>query len=80
MGNGPRLVCLEAPDYLPAEPNYVNVAIVGAEEEAIGAGADAGDVIALEEGAGLVVGDLDLGGIKEVKRPPRQRHGRIFIR
>lgn len=80
MGNGSRLVCLEASNYLPAEPNNVDVAIVGAEEEAIGAGADARDVIAFEEGAGFVVGDLDLGGIKEVKRPPRQRHGRIFIR
>lgn len=80
MGDGPRFIRLEAPDDLPAAPNNVDVAIVGAEEEAIRTGADAGDGIALEEGACLVVGDLDLGSIEEVKRPPRQRHGRIFIR
>lgn len=59
---------LEATHDLPARTNNAHVPIGAAEEEAVGAGANACDLVALEEGAGfVVVGEFDLADIEEVK-------------
>lgn len=64
-------MCLEAPDNLPARAYDAHVAIGASDEEAVGAGADAGYGIALEKGACLVIGgEFDLANIEEVKRLP----------
>lgn len=47
------------------------MAIGAADEEVIGAGAYAGDLVGFEGGAGfVVVGELDLADVEEVKRLP----------
>jgi hypothetical protein len=58
---------------LPAGPDDAHGAVVAAEEQAVGAGAYGRDVVALEGGAGVVlvvVGQLDLGCVKEVEGSP----------
>lgn len=68
------LVCLEAADDPPAGAHDAHMAVRAAEEEAVGAGADAGDLVAVEEGARLVVfGELDLADIEEVEGFPLRR-------
>lgn len=70
------VVSLEAADDAPAGADDAHVAVGAAEEEAIGAGADAGDLVAVEEGARLVVvGELDLADIEEVEGFPLRRRG-----
>lgn len=65
------LVRLEAADDPPAGPHDAHMAVGAAEEEAVGAGADAGDLVAVEEGARLVVvGELDLADVEEVEGFP----------
>lgn len=64
-------MCLEGADNLPAGADDPHVAIVAAEEKAVGAGADAGDRVAFEKGARVVVGrELDLADVEEVKGLP----------
>lgn len=71
------LVCLEAADDPPAGADDAHMAVRAAEEEAVGAGADAGDLVAVEEGARLVVvGELDLADIEEVEGFPLRRRAR----
>lgn len=61
-------MCLETPDNLPARAHDAHVPIRASDEEAIGAGADAGCGVALEKGACLVIGgEFDLADIEEVK-------------
>lgn len=68
------LVCLEAADDPPAGAHDAHMAVRAAEKEAVGAGADAGDLVAVEEGARLVVfGELDLADIEEVEGFPLRR-------
>lgn len=62
-----RLVSQEAPDHLPGRPDDAYVAIEAAEEETVGAGADAGYLVVLEEGPRLVVAQFDLAHFKEVE-------------
>jgi len=69
------IVRLEAAHDLPARRNDAHGAIVAAEKEAFGPGAHTGDIVTCEEGARIVVGDLDLGCVEEVKRPPLRAHG-----
>ena len=65
------LVRLAAADDPPAGPHDAHMAVGAAEEEAVGAGADAGDLVAVEEGARLVVvGELDLADVEEVEGFP----------
>ena len=64
---------LEAPNHLPALSNDAYVAIITAKEEAVGSGADAGDLVALEEAARLVVGGVGLGDLEEVEGLPLSR-------
>lgn len=65
------LVRLEAADDPPAWAHDAHMAVGAAEEEAVGAGADAGDLVAVEEGARLVVvGELDLADVEEVEGFP----------
>lgn len=65
------LVCLEAADDPPAGAHDAHMAVRAAEEEAVGAGADAGDFVAVEKGARLVVfGELDLADVEEVEGFP----------
>lgn len=65
------LVRLEAADDPPAGAHDADMAVRTAEEEAVGAGADAGDLVAVEEGARLVVvGELDLADVEEVEGFP----------
>lgn len=65
-----RLMRLKPPDDLPSLAQDADVSIVGAEKQAVGACADAGDVVALEELAGFVVGQRHLRDVEEVKRLP----------
>jgi hypothetical protein len=70
------IVGLEAPHDLPAGPDDAHVAVIAAEEEAVGAGADLGDFVALKQEARFVVGHADLRDVEEVEFPPlrtRQR-------
>lgn len=60
----------ERPHDLPGRADDAHVAIVAGEEEAVGAGADGGDVVGLEEGARVVVGDADGGDFEEVEVLP----------
>lgn len=65
------LVRLEAADDPPAGAYDAHMAIDAAEEEAVGAGEDAGYLVAFEEGARFVViGELDLADIEEVEGFP----------
>lgn len=65
------LVRLEAADDPPAWAHDAHMAVGAAEEEAVGAGADAGYLVAVEEGARLVVvGELDLADVEEVEGFP----------
>lgn len=74
------LVCLEAADDPPAGAHDAHMAVRAAEEEAVGAGADAGDLVAVEEGARLVVvGELDLDDIEEVEGFPLRRRARVSV-
>ena len=70
MGDAPRFMSLEAAHDLPAGADDPNIPIAASEEEAVGAGAYRGNIVALEEGSGIVVGELDVGHIEEVKRLP----------
>lgn len=65
-----RLVRLEPPDDLPPLAHDADVSIARAEEQAVGAGADARDVVALKELAGVVVGQRHLRDVEEVERLP----------
>lgn len=67
MGDAAGLVSLEAPQDLPARADDAYVTVIATEEQAIGAGADAGDLVVLEEGACLVVAELDLADLEEVE-------------
>ena len=49
MGDAPRVVSLEATDDFPAGADDPNTPIAASEEEAVGAGAYRGDIVALEE-------------------------------
>jgi hypothetical protein len=73
VGYATGLVCLEPPHHLPALADNVDDAIARAQEQAIGACADAGDVAALEELRGVFVGEGDLSDFKEVERLPLRR-------
>ncbi|QBZ60911.1 hypothetical protein PoMZ_07855 [Pyricularia oryzae] len=57
----------EAPHDLPAGADDTHMAVVAAEEEAVGAGTDARDLVALEECARVVVTELYLLDVEEVK-------------
>ena len=72
VGDG-GVVGLEAPDDLPAGADDADISIVAAEEEAIGPGADLGDLVAFEQEARLVVGQADLADLEEVEFPPLSR-------
>lgn len=62
---------LEAADDPPAGTYDAHMAVGAPEEEAIGARANAGYLVAIEEGACLVVvGELDLADIEEVEGFP----------
>jgi hypothetical protein len=67
MCNGPRLVCLEGSHDLEGRRKDADDAIVAAEEEAFGAGADAADLVALEEGLALIVWGIDLADLEEIE-------------
>lgn len=64
------LVRLEPPHHLPALAHNADDAILRPKKETVGAGADAGDVVALEELLGVLVREGDLGDFEEVKRLP----------
>lgn len=61
---------LEASDDLPAGPDYSYVAIVAPEKQAVGSGADTRYVVALEEGARVVIGESNLADFEEVEGLP----------
>jgi hypothetical protein len=64
----PAIVRAEAAHDLPAAgADDAHGAVIAAQEQAVGAGADGRDIVALEDGAGVVVSDFDLGGVKEVE-------------
>jgi hypothetical protein len=77
-----RLVRLKRPHHLPALANDADISIARAEEQAVGACADAGDLVALEELAGFIVRQRYLRDVEEVKRLPLQARvlavGRTF--
>lgn len=59
---------LEAADDPPAGTDDAHMTVRTTKEEAVGAGADARYLVAVEEGARfVVVGELDLADIEEVK-------------
>lgn len=66
----PRLMRLELPNHLPSLANDADVSIARAEEQAVGAFADAGNLIAFEELAGFIVRQRYLRDVEEVKRLP----------
>lgn len=66
----PCLMRLKRPHHLPALANDADVSIARAEEQAVGACADAGNLVALEELAGFIVGQRYLRDVEEVKRLP----------
>lgn len=66
----PRLMRLELPDHLPALANDADVSIARAEKQAVGACADAGNLVALEELAGFIVRQRYLRDVEEVERLP----------
>jgi hypothetical protein len=70
MGNRTSIVRLELANHLPALPNNANPSIMRSKEEAIGTGADAGDLVAFKELLGLFLEEGDLGDFEEVKRLP----------
>lgn len=70
MGDAAGLMRLEAPDDVPGLANDADPSIVRAEEEAVGACADAGDLVAFEELLGFLGREGDLGDVEEVKRLP----------
>jgi hypothetical protein len=61
---------LELPGDLPSLANDADISIARAEEQAIGACADAGDLVAFEELAGFIVGQRYLRDVEEVERLP----------
>lgn len=67
VGDAARLVRVETSEDLPAGADDAHVSVIAAEEQAIGAGAYAGDLVVLEEGARLVVAGLDLADLEEVE-------------
>jgi hypothetical protein len=67
MCDGPRLVCLEGPHDLEGRGEDADDAIVAAEEEAFGAGTDAADLVAFEEGFALIVWGGDLADLEEIE-------------
>jgi len=71
-----RLVSAEAAHHLPGWADDVDEAIVVAEEEAVGAGANAADIRDIE--SPIFVFDSDRAGLEEVERFPLSdtRHGR----
>jgi hypothetical protein len=70
MRDGPGVMGLETPDNLPARADDADVAIVGAQKEAVGTRAHGRDLVALEEELRLVVGELNLRDIEEVESFP----------
>jgi hypothetical protein len=69
----------EAAHDFPAGADDAHGAVVAAEEQAVRAGADGRDVVALERGAGVVlvvVRQLDLGCVEEVEGSPLFCQGR----
>ena len=70
MRNPSDIMRLKLPDHLPVLPNNADPSIVRPEEEAVGTGADARDLVALEELLGFIVGERDLGDFEEVERLP----------
>lgn len=70
MGDAPDMVGLELPEHLPALADDADGAIVGADKEAVGALADTGYVVALEELAGVVISKSDGRDVEEVERLP----------
>ena len=74
------LMSLEAADDAPARAHDAHMAVRTAKEEAVGAGADAGYLVAVEEGARLVVvGELDLADVEEVKGFPLRRRRKVSL-
>jgi hypothetical protein len=67
LGDGAGIVCLEFAQGLKALSEYADPSRDGAYEEALGAGAKARDLLALEELSGLVIGEGDLGDFEEVE-------------
>jgi len=70
VGNGAAIVGLKGAHNLPASADDAHVAVIAAEEEAIGAGADARDVVALEEAARVVVGEAHGADVEEIEGLP----------
>ena len=70
MRDRTRLIRREAPHDLPARSHDAHKPVIAAEEQTVGTGADAGNVVTLEDCARIVVGDLDLCCFEEVKGPP----------
>ena len=80
MGDAAGVVCMEASDDLPAGADDAHVSIIATEEQAIGAGADARYLAALEEGSRLVVAGFDLADLEEVECfPLRKEKGSVRL-
>lgn len=67
MGDSSGFVGLELPNYLPALADDADGPITATDEEAVGAGANAGYFTAVEDVAGFVIGEGDLGDFEEVE-------------
>lgn len=67
MGNSSGFVGLKLADYSPALADDADGSIATTDEEAVGAGADAGYFVAVEDVAGFVIGEGDLGDFEEVE-------------
>lgn len=70
VGNGADIVGLEALDDLPIIVDDADVAVVGTEEDALRPRSHARYLVALKGLSCFVVGEPDLGDVKEVKRLP----------
>lgn len=73
VGDLAGIVGLKLVDHLPVLAEYADGPIAGSEKQAVGAGADAGDIVAFEESGGLGLGKRHLGDVKEVKRLPLEK-------
>ena len=64
------IVCLKSPHDFKGRGEDPDNAIIAAEEEAVGSGADTADLVALEEGSALLVWGIDLADLEEIERFP----------
>lgn len=74
MCNCADIVGLEALEDLPTRAYYTHEAIEAADKEAIRSGADAGNLVALEEELCLFVAGLYLRDVEEVEGFPLTRY------